>query len=97
MKKINNILRTFKGFKSKKLRTSKGFLQFQCSYKIKRVGSNRAICRKFLLTLSVLLLKITAERNCYCEKLKATVPSCSEGVMKSHSFSNISRDRKHRW
>ena len=35
MKKIKNILRTFKGFKSKKLRTSQGFLQFQCSYKKK--------------------------------------------------------------
>ena len=33
LKKIKNILRTFKGFISKKLRTSQGFLQFQYSYK----------------------------------------------------------------
>ena len=44
---------------------------------------------------------MTAEKNFYGEKLKyvkskRTVPSCSEGVVKSHPFSKISKDRKHR-
>ena len=45
-------------------------------------GSNRAICISFLLPLSVTLQKITAERNCYGEKLKTAVQSCSEGAVK---------------
>ena len=68
------------------------------------VGSNRAIYINFLLTLSVTLLKITAERNCYGKKLNKnrqlnnhTKLFRTEGAVKSHPFSKMSQDRKHQW